>query len=162
MKIKFILIGLVGLIVANSCKIFQSSTMEKLMSVDRWYLVADKDCTYVATLGSIFKKNRVDFYMKDTVFVGGEHSRYYLSDVIDTVFDESKVGRVENGKYIVQLGKGGKTWVHEIIVLNDSSFVMNLVYRPKDEVRIGVPRKLMYVTKNHKLKWKIIEAPKKN
>lgn len=54
MKIKFILIGLVGLIVANSCKIFQSSTMEKLMSVDRWYLVADKDCTYVATLGSIF------------------------------------------------------------------------------------------------------------
>lgn len=100
--------------------------------------------------------------MKDTVFVGGEHSRYYLSDVIDTVFDESKVGRVENGKYIVQLGKGGKTWVHEIIVLNDSSFVMNLVFRPKDEVRIGVPRKLMYVTKNHKLKWKIIEAPKKN
>ena len=40
--------------------------------------------------------------------------------------------------------------------------MMNLVFRPKDEVRIGVPRKLMYVTKNHKLKWKIIEAPKKN
>lgn len=91
-----------------------------------------------------------------------ENKRTCDDDTRMSLCYDSALINYDNGKYIVQLGKGGKTWVHEIIVLNDSSFVMNLVFRPKDEVRIGVPRKLMYVTKNHKLKWKIIEAPKKN
>ena len=47
---------------------------------------------------------------------------YYLSNAIDTVFDEKKMGKSENGKYIICLFSNDKKMpsVFEIITLNDS------------------------------------------
>jgi hypothetical protein len=55
---------------------------------------------------------------------GGSADRlFYLSDTIETVFDDSKVGNVQNGKYIIfnACGTNGncKVVVDEIISLTD-------------------------------------------
>lgn len=48
--------------------------------------------------------------------------RYYLSDTVDTYFDNNKVGKVVNGKYIVTKRKENFT-VYEILKLDSSEFI---------------------------------------
>ncbi len=53
---------------------------------------------------------------------------FYLSDRIETKFDRNKVGKIENGKYIVEDGikevSGREVFIYEIIKLDDKELVM--------------------------------------
>ncbi len=53
---------------------------------------------------------------------------FYLSDRIETKFDRNKVGKVENGKYIVKKGlegeRGREVFNFEIVKLDDKELVM--------------------------------------
>ncbi|GHT17677.1 hypothetical protein FACS189429_2270 [Bacteroidia bacterium] len=54
---------------------------------------------------------------------GGSGTRsYYLSNTIETVFDNSKVGNVQNGKYLIVATKGTNFEVFEILTLNAIRF----------------------------------------
>ncbi len=55
-----------------------------------------------------------------------QHNTYpfYLSDEPDKEFDESKVGKAQNGKYIVFKDKNSRAKVDEIRTLNDEELVL--------------------------------------
>lgn len=47
----------------------------------------------------------------------GEETPFYLSDSIVTAFDDSKIGTVYNGKYIITKDKSDETGCYEIVEL---------------------------------------------
>jgi hypothetical protein len=47
---------------------------------------------------------------------------YYLSDIIETSFDNSKIGNVQNGKYLIISTQGTSFDVFEILTLNTIKF----------------------------------------
>ncbi len=49
--------------------------------------------------------------------------KFYLSDEPDEEFDESKVGKAQNGKFIVYLNNDSRTTVDEIRSLSDEELV---------------------------------------
>jgi hypothetical protein len=50
---------------------------------------------------------------------------FYLSDKADTTFNDSNVGKIEEGKYIITLNKKAKSiGVFEIITLTNTSLVL--------------------------------------
>lgn len=47
--------------------------------------------------------------------------QFYLSDKAETIFNNSDVGKIEEGKYIITLSEKGKLGVFEIITLTSTS-----------------------------------------
>jgi len=47
---------------------------------------------------------------------------YYLSDQIETTFDDNKVGKIPNGRYIITKNKFSEVFVTEIISVSETEF----------------------------------------
>jgi hypothetical protein len=76
----------------------QISTLEKLMN-KTWVRIYDNQGDWS------FKQNYTTTVLTETLYYQGKtitaESYFYLSDQIETTFDNSKVGNVTDGKYII-------------------------------------------------------------
>lgn len=125
--IKFLLIAI---FIANFIPTFaqkDNSTMDKLRATAWRNGPLPKWVSYMK-----FSKTK---WMITTKYEGklgtkpGHPNVYYLSDTIDTVFDASKVGKIQNGKYIIENGA-----ITEIVKLDDTNFWYKVLY---PEVNVG-------------------------
>jgi len=120
----------------------EKSVQEQLMSKE-WMLDATETRSYDIAL---------DFAEKELllfIIIRGERSStsvpYYLSDSIETQFDNSKVGKRTNGKYIVYSYSGEKNdsfFIEEILELTDNLLKYKDIKGEKGEMLIlrGVPK----------------------
>lgn len=125
--IKFLLIAI---LLASFIPTFaqkENSTMDKLQATVWWDGPLPKWVSYMK-----FSKTK---WMITTKYEGklgtktGHPNEYYLSDMIDTVFDVSKVGKIQNGKYIIENGA-----IIEIVKLDNTNFWYKVLY---PEVNVG-------------------------
>jgi len=74
-------------------------------------------------------------------FTVKSEANYYLSDTVETVFDESKIGKSTSGRYIIERSSwDGEIFVFEILELTDSKLKLKSCHRhlniKKDEIFI--------------------------
>lgn len=96
------------------------STMDKLRSTTWWNGPLPKWVSYIK-----FSKTKCMFTTKYEGKLGTRTynpNSYYLSNTIDTIFDKSKIGKVAEGKYIID------GCVKEIIKLDDEDFWYKVIY----------------------------------
>ena len=119
-NIKKRLLYMVALILAgitNSAFMYgQKSDLDKLQGKtwqSKWY---DTKNTYTRTTKTTIDSN------------GAFSMSFYLSNTPDTLFDYSKVGAVENGKYFIEEGYHGPkdVYVFEIVTLTDTEFTVRI------------------------------------
>lgn len=116
---KFLILILIAL-VASQYLFSQSSTTALGRLVDKeWKMIFPNEKQYMYT----------DSYSKEiitTVFVYNNSevklfSKYYLSDNIDSTFNENNIGKVYDGKYLVKNNEKGDVSVFEILILSNST-----------------------------------------
>ena len=56
-------------------------------------------------------------------------NEYYLSDIIDTVFYKSKIGKSTRGKYIIEYDSNGYVNVYQILKLTDDRLLIKYLYK---------------------------------
>lgn len=96
------------------------STMDRLRSTTWWNGPLPKWVSYMK-----FSKTKCMFTTKYEGKLGTRTynpNSYYLSNTIDTIFDKSKIGKVFDGKYIID------GCVKEIIKLNDKELWYRVLY----------------------------------
>lgn len=102
------------------------STMDKLQATTWWNGPLPKWVSYIK-----FSKTKCMFTTKYEGELGTRTynpNSYYLSNTIDTIFDKSKIGKISNGKYIID------GCVKEIIKLDEKDFWYRVIY-PTDITR---------------------------
>ena len=98
----------------------QKTTLELLMS-SNW---EPQDFFYEGDCGYIKYTKTQDIYVeKINNIIDRVYSNYYLSSSPDTVFDSNKVGKNNNGKYIIRDG-GKYVFISEILELTDTKLVL--------------------------------------
>lgn len=117
---KKILILIVIALAASQYLFSQSSTTALGRLVDKeWKMIFPSEKQYMYT----------DSYSKEiitTVFVYNNSevklfSKYYLSDNIDSTFNENNIGKVYDGKYLVKNNEKGDISVFEILNLSNNT-----------------------------------------
>lgn len=96
------------------------STMDRLRATTWWNGPLLKWVSYIK-----FSKTKCMFTTKYEGKLGTRTynpNSYYLSNTIDTIFDKSKIGKVFDGKYIID------GCVKEIIKLNDKELWYRVLY----------------------------------
>ncbi len=129
-RLLYITALLVILIIITSSAYGQSSTLDKLMA---------KTWEYQYPAGydnSTSVKTKYSCCIQTTILygrIGGEYGTldqsFYLSDNIETEFDDSKVGKNQNGRYLVVKGTHEmlKISVFEILKLDVTEFKIKSV-----------------------------------
>ena len=104
------------------------STLEKLQG-STWEHKSSESRTHT----SVYVAEEVTSYLNGEKYMIYE---YYLSDRIDTVFDETKIGQLTNGKYLV---RRSKTIIHDGV--EEESTIPNRfgVYEIKQLNKTGCP-----------------------
>ena len=98
----------------------QKTTQELLMSTN-W---EPQDFFYEGDCGYIKYTKTQDIYIeKINNTIDRVYSNYYLSSSPDTVFDSNKVGKNNNGKYIIRDG-GKYVFISEILELTATKLVL--------------------------------------
>ena len=145
---RFFLLIAILTVVISSVAAQEKTTLDKLAGKE-WYNVRhDKTVKseYYVTTG------QVRYFVKNETFQSEHKGFFYLSDSIDSVFDEAKVGKAVNGKYIVYpltgVDKSGKEYksasVCEILELTDNKLVIQVVRFKSSPWNVSI---FTYVTK---------------
>ncbi|MDR1347649.1 MAG: hypothetical protein LBJ63_04345 [Prevotellaceae bacterium] len=102
------------------------TTLQKLINKD-WVLIHEVSGyeSYVCKINYTTTKSVISVIHNGvTSYDEGDDSDFYLSDQIETTFDYSKVGNVQNGKYIIEYipDLNGESIFHvdEIITITDT------------------------------------------
>ena len=120
----------------------EKSVQERLMSKE-WMLDATEARPHA--VGLSFAEKEFLF----SIIIGENRSSmpvpYYLSDSIETQFDNSKIGQITHGKYIVYSYSGEKNdsfFINEILELTDIFLKCKDIKGGKGEIQIlrGVPK----------------------
>ena len=94
------------------------SDMDILMKY-KWsqQFLSEKEYKFYITFTSTIRNNKFTY---DGETISGDYS-YYLSDKPEFKFDNNKVGKVKNGKYLISKNpKDGEISCYEILELNES------------------------------------------
>ena len=95
----------------------------------KWYpdVYDDEDfeCSYITysltqEIDSVFtEKGEIEQYMTE----------YYLSDTIDTVFDQSKVGKTVSGKYLITRhgSKDSDVFIMEVVFMSEHKMMLKIL-----------------------------------
>ena len=120
MKILSIIL-LLNICFINSLTSQTAKTTQELLTSTKWEpqdFFANGDYGYVKyTKTEFFTKMKIDGELR--IF----NYRYYLSSSQDTVFDSNKIGKNNNGKYIIRDG-GDYVFVRRILKLTDTELVL--------------------------------------
>lgn len=99
----------------------EQKTTQELLTSTKWEpqdFFANGNYGYVKyTKTEFFTKMKIDGELR--IF----NYRYYLSSSPDTVFDSNKIGKNNNGKYIIEDG-GKYVFISKILKLTDTEFVL--------------------------------------
>lgn len=122
MKILSIIL-LLNICFINSLTSQTAKTTQELLMSTKWEpqdFFANGDYGYVKyTKTEYFTKMKIDGELR--IF----NYRYYLSSSQDTVFDSNKIGKNNNGKYIItSTPKGYYVFISEILELTDTKLVL--------------------------------------
>ena len=122
MKILSIIL-LLNICFINSLTSQTAKTTQELLMSTKWEpqdFFANGDYGYVKyTKTEYFTKMKIDGELR--IF----NYRYYLSSSSDTVFDSNKIGKNNNGKYIItSTPKGYYVFISEILELTDTKLVL--------------------------------------
>ena len=129
--LKITLIALFALI-ANLSYAQKLDTLDMLMAYKWKYTPREHVVVYNTYNANIIESQNI-FEHDELTF----NSLYYLSNEIETVFEQSKVGEIKNGKYIIIFNdKKNNHSVSEIIELNELNLIIKSVPLP-DVVIIG-------------------------
>ncbi|MGV8090410.1 MAG: hypothetical protein AB2L24_00910 [Mangrovibacterium sp.] len=92
------LLSIIGISVISVYAQKENTVLDKLQG-KKWFMATAMDGDKIVNwTESKYEKDKVLYYFNGQLFGMGE---YYLSDSIVTVFDQNKVGKVINGRYIV-------------------------------------------------------------
>ena len=120
MKILSIIL-LLNICFINSLTSQTAKTTQELLTSTKWEpqdFFANGDYGYVKyTKTEFFTKMKIDGELR--IF----NYRYYLSSSQDTVFDSNKIGKNNNGKYIIRDG-GKYVFISEILELTATKLVL--------------------------------------
>lgn len=113
-----------------------SITTMDLLTNKRWAVLGSE---HIAYSYSIFTKE-FEFHHTELFEYGiyDDVRPYYLSDEPDSIFDDTKIGKSINGKYLIKKIENGKALAEYISVLNDNSMVLKHVQKripPQAEFR---------------------------
>lgn len=105
----------------NSLTSQTAKTTQELLTSTKWEpqdFFANGDYGYVRyTKTEYITKMKIDGELR--IF----NYRYYLSSSSDTVFDSNKIGKNQNGKYIIE-ADGNYVFVSKILKLTDTELVL--------------------------------------
>ena len=73
------------------------------------------------------------------------NSEFYLSNTLPDKFDETKVGKVKKGIYIIEKGKN-RIYRYKVLKITKTQFIWELVLKKSDGV-IGQPGPVVYYRK---------------
>ena len=125
MKRSIMILGAIMVLCNVSNMLAQEKTMRSvLIDAGKWYYM---NCDTICSLGHFYTKMGMGaFVLKNGVLTESKECvPYYLSDEADVEFDESKVGKKENGKYLIRKTlETEKFYVYEILELNNKEFIM--------------------------------------
>ncbi len=127
MKKNVMIMGTIIMILCNVSNVLAEenrSMRDVLMSVDKWYYVCEDSTTY---LGEFYTESGIGVFVfnKGELIVSDRCVPYYLSNEADSTFDESKVGKNKNGKYLIKRTLGTKiVYVYEVLKLDSDSLIM--------------------------------------
>ena len=142
--IKLILIFLfTGILVQTSLSAKEPKTTMKLLTAHTWiWEVPSTSYSSEEFIGrfNIYNNNT---FTSTTRYLGLSPSNYtmyyYLSDVPEYKFDESKIGKVQNGKYIIRVNLKNPELVNlaEIIELTDKILKVKAIRNPNNSNSSG-------------------------
>ena len=99
----------------------EQKTTQELLTSTKW---EPQDFFYEGDYGYV-RYTKTEYFTK--MKIDGElrifNYRYYLSSAPDTVFDSNKIGKNNNGKYIIRDG-GDYVFVRKILKLTDTELVL--------------------------------------
>lgn len=96
-------------------------TMQELLTSTNWEpqnFFDEGDCGYIK-----YTKTKDIYIEKINNTIDRIYSNYYLSSSPDTIFDSNKVGKNNNGKYIIRDG-GKYVFISEILELTATKLVL--------------------------------------
>ncbi|MBO4984575.1 MAG: hypothetical protein J6C87_02910 [Bacteroides sp.] len=133
-KRTFITLCISFLLLSTSVFAQESSTLEKLMNKE-WYFDYEGSQGIEPNKGKIFGTEKITYFTDYSEGRKIYYGYFYLSDTIETTFDESKLGKNVNGKYIINpitiVDKNGKetktAGVCEILELTETKLVIQNV-----------------------------------
>ena len=120
MKILSIIL-LLNICFINSLTSQTAKTMQELLMSTNWEpqdFFDEGDCGYIK-----YTKTKDIYIEKINNTIDRVYSNYYLSSSPDTIFDSNKVGKNNNGKYIIRDG-GKYVFISEILKLTDTELVL--------------------------------------
>lgn len=120
MKILSIIL-LLNICFINSLHSQTAKTTQELLMSTNWEpqdFFDEGDCGYIK-----YTKTKDIYIEKINNTIDRVYSNYYLSSSPDTIFDSNKVGKNNNGKYIIRDG-GKYVFISEILKLNDTELVL--------------------------------------
>jgi hypothetical protein len=105
------------------------STMALLTGHD-WEMAVSSELSAIERYDN--SANTCNFYSSGKL-IGTLTGRYYLSGEVEGRFDESKVGTVSHGKYII-LKTGDKVTVYQILKLDEKELITKTI---SDQIMLG-------------------------
>ena len=143
----FLLIAMLTVVI-SSVAAQEKTTLDKLAGKEWFFVRHDNEvCGEIYSIAGMVK-----YFYESNASRNYHEGFFYLSDSIDSVFDESKIGKAVNGKYIVYpltgVDKNGNEYksasVCEILELTDNKLVIEVVRFKSSPWNVSI---FTYVTK---------------